>query len=678
MKMTMIIAAQKARAPKNPPDLFAKVNFLLMDYSRDEIKAAVIKRWADLNAVSVQELSSGYVTGRYLGNLTQQALRSLTSLNEGRNDLLSLAQVECAFEATFTEQHRREHGVVYTPPFIARYLIREGRAMSSSSGKTSFVFCDPCCGGAAFLIAAAEVLFEEEQISYEDSFRHHIWGFDRDSVTLANAQCLIELFLASKHRSVPRTALNLHECDFFITNPKQFLDFVLVPEGFDVIATNPPYVKLQNLSDEYRSRLSAKYSGLANGSFSLALLFPIAAQQFLCRTGCLAVITQNNLFTSLAGTEVRRELQLHRTIRRIINFGHNKVFENASAYTCLLFLTRRKNEAIEFDSVRDKVTQNRLLTACFSSIPYDSLHADKWRLACKKDLEALRRIETTGVPLGEMAPIRVGFATLKDRVYIVEQVRGKCLARNLQGETREIEPEITRPAIKISTMNTEADVLKNRLRVICPYTRGNGKVLLLGVDELKARFPSAYDYLVECREFLETRDKGKKSYEAWYAWGRTQGMSALGPKLLTKTFSRGPNFLSDESDSLYCNGYAVFQPKQTLFGSAISIRAMQKILNSSVMHFYAQLTSFQIEGGFECYQKNFIERFGVPQISPSDDEGLVQMGQAEANHWISKRYELDQNYLEEFLSSSSDDPERDAAPHVNPEDLERNDRETTS
>jgi adenine-specific DNA-methyltransferase len=668
----MIVAARKSKVEKAHSDITGRVKLLLRDYSADEIKAAVIRNWADRNDVPVQELSGGFVSNRYLSSFTQRSSSSLSLLAGRGDDFVSLSQVEDAFEATFTEDHRREHGVVYTPSFIAKYLIREGMAMTARPGKKNFAFCDPCCGGAAFQIAAAEVLFEEMRINYEDSFQNHIWGFDRDPVTLANAQCLIELFLASKRRPLPRNALNLHQCDFFTAEPNQFLNSIGMLDGFDVIATNPPYVKLQNLPEEYRSALALKYNGLANGSFSLAMLFPISAQHFLNKEGCLAVITQNNFFTSLAGTEVRRELQRQHGVRRIIDFGHNKVFDNASAYTCLLFLTRSKSESIEFDSIRERITKESLARTRFSRIPFETLKPDKWRLACEKDLAALRRIEKEGTPLGDLAPIRVGFATLKDRVFLVENFGGKTLARNLQEVTREIEDGIARPAIKIAAFDTETELRNNCLRVICPYQQITDKAVLMAEDKLKSQFPKTYDYLLECREFLATRDKGKKTYEAWFAWGRTQGMSAPGPKLLTKTFSRGPNFLLDESDSLFCNGYAVFQPQPGLFGPAVSMRALQRILNSSVMYFYARLTSFQLEGGYECYQKNFIERFGIPQISSAEAAELVQMSQTEANIWIAHRYGLDPNYLNDFLGVANLDLGSDAGRRAYPEDHGQN------
>jgi len=33
------------------------------------------------------------------------------------------------------------------------------------------------------------------------------------------------------------------------------------------------------------------------------------------------------------------------------------------------------------------------------------------------------------------------------------------------------------------------------------------------------------------------------------------------------------------------------------------------------MHYYISKTSVSIEGGYPCYQKNFIEKFTIPELS---------------------------------------------------------------
>ena len=129
------------------------------------------------------------------------------------------------------------------------------------------------------------------------------------------------------------------------------------------------------------------------------------------------MITQNNLYTSFAGSGVRFYLQNQQCIRRIIDFGHYRVFKQANAYTCLVFLGTEKKACFEFVRI-ERVCVDSLRNATFSEIPFSDLRVDKWRLAKSNHLRNLEIIESTGKPLGTIASIKVGFATLKDSVFL--------------------------------------------------------------------------------------------------------------------------------------------------------------------------------------------------------------------------------------------------------------------
>jgi len=51
-----------------------------------------------------------------------------------------------------------------------------------------------------------------------------------------------------------------------------------------------------------------------------------------------------------------------------------------------------------------------------------------------------------------------------------------------------------------------------------------------------------------------------------------------------------------------------------------NIDVVQKILNSCVMDYYVTKTSVAIEGGYPCYQKNFIEKFTIPELTEEEVE----------------------------------------------------------
>ena len=621
---------------------------LLKHYEKDSIRAALLQHWAKINEIPFSRLKQANSVAHFLetSNITEVAcIRQ--RLNESIFKL-SIKDIESIFEILIDSGRRKSQGAFYTPDFIIKYLIRHGLQISQykqeKKEKEIPLICDPACGSGGFLIQAAEIL--KSEISPERAFAEFLVGFDNDPWAIEHARCMVELYLILRGFKLSGTNLRLFCRDTLLNSPEDLWSTAGACNGFDLVTTNPPYVKLQNLDTEYRTQLSEKFKGYANGSFSLALLFLIAGHRLLTPEGCLAVITQNNLYTSLAGKGVRQYLQDKQCIRRIIDFGHYKVFKKASAYTCLIFLGTKKKKSFEFDTLK-QVCANNLNKATFSAIPFSDLKADKWRLAKGNHLENLKIIESTGKPLGVVASIKVGFATLKDAVFLVHRRDNQyCTANPLNRDTHLVELGLTRPAVKIAALNGTEDLDQNDLRIIFPYQKIKGKYRLIPEKEIKEKFPKAHAYLWKHRNLLKSRDKGKKNYEGWYAWGRTQGMEAKGPKLLTKTFSKFPQFMLDRSDQLFCNGYAVSIRDDSLFRGELTIEVLEKMLNSRIMHYYAKLTSFQIEGDYQCYQKNFIERIGIVGMTEKEMTEFVELPRIDANEYLEGLYKLNSKDIE--------------------------------
>ena len=376
----------------------------------------------------------------------------------------------------------------------------------------------------------------------------------------------------------------------------------------DVVVGNPPYVKLQNLVPEHRAALMAAYPGLAKGSFSLSLLFVIRCLD-LVGDGVCGLITQNNLFTSLAARGVRKRLQDGRRVLRVVDFNHRKVFPGASAYTCLVYLGGGGGrEDLEFAAVHDDDIERGLGGLKFDRISYAELSPRKWRLAARCDLDNVRRIETAGTPIGRACDIRVGFATLLDRAFCLQRHEDAWMGRCPEGVLHPVEEEASRPFYKIPEV-ARVGLAAAQRRVIFPYE--GPAWALVPWEDLAVRWPQVAAHLERWRTALRGRDKGAIDPDNWYAWGRRQSFDAPGPKLLTATFNRRPSFLLDPSDALFCNGYSVALRD----GAPLSIHALKRLLNSRVMHYYACVTSFHIDGGYQCYQKNFIETFTIPPLN---------------------------------------------------------------
>ena len=618
---------------------------LVKNYGENAIRAALLQHWAKVNEIPVAKLKQADSVAAFLEASNTIEVARIGQELDRSIFRLSIKDIESTFEILIDSKRRKSQGAVYTPDFIIEYLVKHGLQMGRAKRKDAPLICDPACGSGGFLIRAAEIL--KSEISPEKAFAECLVGFDNDPWAIEHARCLVELYSILHGFKPSQTNSRLFCRDTLLDSSKDLWRISGADNGFDLVTTNPPYVKLQNLGIKYRTQLSEKFKGYANGNFSLALLFLMAGHRLLAPKGCLAIITQNNLYTSLAGKGVRQYLQDEQCIRRIIDFGHHKVFDRASAYTCLVFLGTSQKKSFEFDALK-RVRANDLDKATFSAIPFSDLKADKWRLAKGHHLENLKIIESTGKPLGMVASIKVGFATLKDAVFLARKKDEQhCVANPLNRETHRIELGITRPAVKIAALNSAEDLEHNDLRIIFPYKKIKGKYRLIPEKKIKERFPETHAYLWKYRDLLKSRDKGKKNYEGWYAWGRTQGREARGPKLLTKTFSKFPQFMLDRSDQLFCNGYAVSTRDDSLFRGKLTIEVLEKVLNSRMMYYYAKLTSFQIEGDYQCYQKNFIERVGIIDMTEREMTAFLELPKFDANEYLEDLYKLNGKDIEE-------------------------------
>ena len=107
----------------------------------------------------------------------------------------------------------------------------------------------------------------------------------------------------------------------------------------------------------------------------------------------------------------------------------------------------------------------------------------------------------------------------------------------------------------------------------------------------------------------------------------------------------------EEEDAYFTNGYGFYFKEQEtngLFSELINpickvenIDVVQKILNSVVMDYYVSRTSVAIEGGYPCYQKNFIEKFTIPELIEKEIEFIRSLtDKQEIDDFLIGKYHL--------------------------------------
>ncbi len=596
----------------------AFVNFYLLKKQIEVKNNLLIKSILEKNRVKIREITS--IIATFFKQIT----------------LLDLIKV---FELLIPEEDKKINGAFFTSRLVTNYIVHE--TITSKNLK----ICDPSCGCGAFLIEAANYIRLHFKSKIIEVIQNNLYGIDIADYSVRRAKILLTLLALQNGEDVKTIRFNVKQADSLETDWSNLFLNEVKSGGFDVVIGNPPYVKFQDLPNNLRQKLYKNWLTLKTGNYNLYFAFFELGINILKHKGILGYITPNNFFTSLSGIHLREFLAHNKFLYKVVDFNHIKLFE-AQTYTCITFLNKIKKETFLYERVEERSVLDKLDNLFFSTINFSDLNNKKWRLLRTIDQENIKKIENTGMKLRDLVDIRVGIATCKDSIYFIEGTTYKdgYYRKNYKGKTYLIEAAVTKPIAKISDFKTQTDSDKNKRKIIFPYKKLNGTVEIIPEKEFKEKYPKCYQYFLIVKDELSNRDKGKLSYREWYAYARTQGLNFTGEKLLTPTFSVAPRFLYEKDrESLFCNGYAVFlREEQDLFSiQGLDLKLLSKILNSKVMDYYITSTSVSIEGGYPCYQKNFIELFGIPTFT--DKEILFLKKEADKkkiDRFLIKKYHL--------------------------------------
>jgi type I restriction-modification system DNA methylase subunit len=541
-----------------------------------------------------------------------EAIKHLIRKNIKKLDLYHLIHV---FELLIPKSDRKLNGAFFTPRNITKHIVNQ-----TIKNKIQTI-CDPSCGCGAFLIEAAIHLHNNYGKKIISSIENNLFGVDIAEYSVRRAQILLSILSLQKGEDKKTISFNLITANSLDSDWENLFLSNLKNDGFDVVIGNPPYVKFQDLSEIVRGKLFKDWITLKKGNYNLYFAFFELGINILNKNGVLGYITPNNYFTSLSGIHLRDYLEFNRYIDKIIDFNHLKIFQSQT-YTCITFLKKQKKNYFYYDRIEDSCALNNLEQIKYSEIKYSDLNNKKWRLLKKEDQNNIRIIENKGYKLGHLFDIKVGIATCKDSVYFIDAntLSNGYYKKIHRGKSYFIEQEITKPIVKISDFKNQEELENNLRRIIFPYKNVKGNIELIDENELSVAFPKCFEYLLAVKEELASRDKGKVKYPQWYAYARTQGLNFYGEKLFTPTFSSTPRFLYEKNfDTLFCNGYAIYKKQApNLFAGHLELNILSKILNSKIMDYYIKKTSVSIEGGFPCYQKNFIELFNIPSFTDEE------------------------------------------------------------
>lgn len=590
-------------------------------YSVSEIESAAVNKFLSDN--KIKQVKNLLVLETL--NAADSNARELKDWLEREGLQINLDVLQRFYELQVEEEDRKVNGSYYTPSNIVARIIER-------TIKKPGLVCDPACGSGAFLLSATKRLKQLSGFSYSKIYSRLIFGVDILPTSIHKASLLLTLLAIVHGEDRERFNFNL-----FVGNSLAFdwQEKVRGFKGFDYVVGNPPYVRTKNLRDDIKKDLARWVTGTF-GNVDLYIPFFEIAISIATRNGRVGYITPNTYLSSLNGRLLRGMLRERKIIEEILDFNGFQVFRGATTYTCITILNLRGTKKVKF-AVADTVESiNHLEKVKFHYADYENLGEDEWRLLPPAVLENIRKIESIGLPLDKYAKkVVTGIATLRNDLFLVKEKRGLYLMKAYKGKNYLIEKGLTRKIIKPNKTKRPEDVEKNMERVIYPYFKSGDKIKLIPEQKLKKDYPKGYQYLRSIKNELIKRDKGKKEYNAWYAYGRTQGLDGFGEKIVFPMMGDKPSFVlvQDKDALIYC-GYAIY-PRNNLDKDIIL-----KVLNSEIMWYYLKYTSKNYSGGYKSFAKNYIKNFSIPSFSKQEVKVINGMEGKELNRFLLRKFQI--------------------------------------
>lgn len=544
--------------------------------------------------------------------------------------IVSIEDVINVFELAIPKAERTKNGAVYTPKYIRDYIVERVVATGNRELQRCLVI-DIACGCGAFLYTLANYLYINCGLSYREALQH-LYGVDVSALSVN--RCKILLSLAALQNG---EILNDDDFKIFQGNSLSFdfvsMDGVAENGGFDIVVGNPPYVRAKHIDNESKALLP-NWKVAKTGNADLYLPFFEISYGILREDGVIGYITLNSFFKSVNARQLRSYFRENNATLEIVDFGNQLVFGKTLAYTCISLIHKQGNGGINY--TKGILNSHGFVERpmLFNYISYESLDDHKgWHLNNADVLLNIRKIEGAGKSLGEMFQIKNGIATLANDVYIFRPIRSdeSYYYLELNGMEFPIEKGICRDIIKPNILHSEEEIPDIIEKVIFPYDKDN-RVIAEAV--FMSKYPKAYKYLTLNKIKLSKRDKGEKTYEAWYAFGRSQATNDRGLKLLFPYMTDHPHFVYTDNENMliYC-GYAIFGDNQD------DLLVLKRILESSVFDYYMQHTAKPYATGYYSYAKNYVKGFGIPKLNEQQRAVLLSLQDSnDINSYVENLY----------------------------------------
>jgi adenine-specific DNA-methyltransferase len=402
-------------------------------------------------------------------------------------------------------------------------------------------------------------------------------------------------------------------------------DFV----GFDVVIGNPPYIRIQDLIASHEASVlyyNSYYKTAGDGNYDLYIPFAEKGVELLKNRGSMCYIMPHKFINANYGKQLRGFIGERKLLEKLVHFGAAQVFEDATTYTGLFFISKKENTKVEYCFLNEIDSFHNNDYPIFMKSPSNLLTSEQWMFLDSAQSNLLDKIQNwTDTLETKTDRIFQGVKTSADKIYIVEKLNEFdklyevfCKENN---KIYQLEKNYLYPLIKGGN-SSPYHIKEPDLLLLFPYT--NGELVL--EETIKNEAPKTWDYFKEHKKFLESRENNSFIGKNWYSFGRNQAINIIKKrKIFTPDIAPSPRFsFDDEGEYTFTGGVAGgygIVPKEEC-----DYKFLLAILNSKVAFWFITKVSTQMRGGWYSFESRYIKNIPIPlpeKIQKSKIELLV-------------------------------------------------------
>lgn len=456
---------------------------------------------------------------------------------------------------------RKSQGAHFTPSDVVVDMCSTALDMLDGFDPDGFKFLDLASGTGVFSFYLARLIEKRFGMDFKDVINNCCYMSEMDPFFIEECKDIYSSL----------------GCTPKIIEGDSLFEATLYGSKFDIVISNPPYIRIQNLEAGHRNRLQANYQSCSFGSADIYLAFMELGLGSLKHNGVFSFITPSSYLRSDAGKYIRRALVPF--VREIKDFGTYKHF-NCGAYTAVTYAKKNYEVEKDFKYVLNNKVEN----------------VDRYKLENKLILSD----NSTG-KLNTVCKIRGGLATLRDKVFIVTPDSTDDAYAYVDGF--KIERAATKKFVKLSKVKTDADIRESNSICIYPYKDTDKGYVRYVEGEFKSKFPGTYKYLSHHKEELLKRDRGVDKGYKWFEFGRSQGLGNIKECIVTSMINNAPNFIVTNLDEMLVGSGLI------LYDNSIPLRKLVEQLNSEEMAQFISVNGTKYANNWYGYSKKILGEF---------------------------------------------------------------------